>query len=364
MKSTSIALFFVISLLFFLGSLMVYNTTSAEVIGHLDDFSEYFGLKKHLFDGILGFVAAFIVYKIGSKQLVRKAHFLYLSMLFLLLYVAFFGVQINGARRWIYIAHVSLQPSEFFKWVLPLFYIYLFYKYPFSKNIFGFYITQMFFLIPIVLIMRQPDNGTALILLTTLVVLYFLTRVVFTYWVIPIIFVIIVGGFYAYKMPHVVDRIHIYLHPEADILGKGHQPYQAKIAAGAGGFLGRGVGKSLQKHQYLPEARSDYIAAIYAEEFGFLGVIILISLYMLVALLGFKIALEAKSDQGYYLASIYTFLITFQAFLNLGIVSGLLPSKGTNLPFFSQGGSSMLAHLMMIGAILSIDHEENKSEQR
>jgi len=161
-------------------------------------------------------------------------------------------------------------------------------------------------------------------------------------------------------MPHVSDRIHVYLHPESDLRGKGHQPHQAKIAAGSGELWGKGLGESLQKLEYLPEARSDYIAAIFAEECGFMGMLGLIFLYMLIGFCGFYIANSALDREGFYIASIFTFLLCFQAFLNLGVVSGLLPSKGTNLPFFSQGGSSLLANMMGVCVILNIGRHPMK----
>ena len=112
--------------------------------------------------------------------------------------------------------------------------------------------------------------------------------------------------------------------------------------------------KVCRKLEYLPEARSDYIAAIFAEETGFIGMTGLIALYMTIAFCGFSIAQHAKENEGFYTAAIFTFLICFQAFLNLGVVSGLLPSKGTNLPFFSQGGSSLLANMLALCIILNI----------
>jgi len=150
----------------------------------------------------------------------------------------------------------------------------------------------------------------------------------------------------------------VYLHPELDLKGKGHQPHQAKIAAGSGKLFGRGLGESLQKLNYLPEARSDYIAAIYAEESGFLGVLGLIIMYLSFTFSGVAIAMRARDAGGFFLASILTFSISIQAFLNLGIVSGLLPSKGTTLPFFSQGGSSLLINLIAFFLLLDIGRKQ------
>ena len=165
------------------------------------------------------------------------------------------------------------------------------------------------------------------------------------------------GAVFASQLPYVTARLNVYLHPELDLKGKGHQPYQAKIAAGSGGMLGRGPGNSLQKLSYLPEAQNDYIAAIYAEEFGFMGVIVLLALYSAIAYIGFYAALHAADRAGFYFGGAVLFLICFQAFLNLGVVSGLLPSTGLNLPFFSQGGSSLMANLVGISFLLQLIHE-------
>jgi cell division protein FtsW len=162
----------------------------------------------------------------------------------------------------------------------------------------------------------------------------------------------------------VQKRLHVYMHPELDILGKGHQAHQAKIAAGSGGILGRGAGQSLQKFTYLPEAQNDYIAAIFAEEFGFLGILLLVVLYMSLIFAGMGIALKSPHPEGSLLAMVLTFLLGLQAFLNLGVVSGLLPSKGVNLPFFSQGGSSLIANLIMMTLLLNVGKNEQKEKVR
>ncbi|HSX12471.1 MAG TPA: FtsW/RodA/SpoVE family cell cycle protein, partial [Rhabdochlamydiaceae bacterium] len=123
---------------------------------------------------------------------------------------------------------------------------------------------------------------------------------------------------------------------------------------GSGGVFGRGIGESMQKLNYLPESRNDYIAAIYAEECGFAGILGLILLYVIVGGIGFYLASLIQENRGYYLVAITTFIICFQAFLNLGVVSGLLPSKGTNLPFFSQGGTSLLVNFIALSLMLSV----------
>ncbi len=172
----------------------------------------------------------------------------------------------------------------------------------------------------------------------------------------------VIGSVSAYHLPYVTARLKVYLHPELDLKGKGHQPYQAKIAAGSGRLFGRGPGNSLQKLSYLPEAQNDYIAAIYAEEFGFIGISCLILLYMLIGYVGVYIAHHTEERSGFYLAAVITFLVCFQAFMNMGVVSGLLPSTGLNLPFFSQGGTSLMVNIMAIGLLLDIDRLRLKAK--
>ena len=355
---TSFALFLVVLLLFSVGLLMIFNTTSAEGLekSHLP---VYLSTVKQLIFSIVGVCLGSLLYKIGYEKLVEKSHLLFggVVLLLLLVFVPKVGMHINGARRWLNIGGVSVQPSEFAKMVIPLFYIKIYMQTKGFQGARNFFISQLPFMGMILLVILEPDNGTAAILLTTLFVSYFITRISFFYWLVPMSLLVFGGITLALSMKHVHDRIHIYLHPEADLLGKGHQPFQAKIAAGSGGVWGRGLGESLQKFNYLPEARSDYIAAIYAEEFGFIGTLFLIFLYMTLAILGFRIANRADDEKGFFLATVCTFVITFQAFLNLGVVSGLLPSKGTNLPFFSQGGSSLWGNIFLIALLLNISQK-------
>ncbi|MBM3201071.1 MAG: cell division protein FtsW [Chlamydiae bacterium] len=359
MKSGGI-LFFLVVLLFSAGLLMVFNTTSAELLDKGQEGQIYHALIKQFIASILGALAGLVIYSLGYKKVLSfTPSIFFLGILALILvFLPKVGQEINGSRRWINCFGLSLQPSEFMKAIIPLMVIYRFSIKGIPKTFREFCESQLLYVPPIFLILLEPDNGSALIIVTTLIVLYFLYSVRARYWFLPICAVCLVGGAAAYKMPHVHDRIRVYLHPESDLLGKGHQPYQAKIATGSGGLTGRGFGESMQKQGYLPEARSDYIAAIFAEETGFIGMISLIVLFMAIGGLGFHIACHASDEGGYYTAMILTFLIMIQAFINLGVVSGLLPSKGTNLPFFSQGGSSLIANFINLALLMSISKKE------
>ncbi len=354
MNKLSLTLLIIVAILFSMGLIMVFNTSSAEVL--TSPLSNHFSLFKQACFAALSFFVGCFVYIFGYKNIIKSAPFFYVCFLVFLalVFVPGIGQRINGANRWLGFGMFSFQPSEFMKVLIPLFYLHRFVEKKEVFTLFEFLKIFALLLLPLILILMEPDNGSAAMILATFVVLFFLTKIKWTYWALPLGIIMIIGVAFAFQMPHVHDRIRVYLHPETDILGKGHQPYQAKIAAGSGGLFGRGIGESIQKFNYLPEARSDYIAAIYAEEFGYLGVLMMLILYMGLSCVGFLIAARASSKEGYYLASILTFVISIQAFLNLGVVSGLLPSKGTNLPFFSQGGSSLIANVMMIAILISI----------
>jgi cell division protein FtsW len=339
-----------------LGLIMVFNTTSAEILDRGSGENLEVALIKQTIYALFGFGIAFLVYRTDYHKIFRFSAPLFFICLFLLVlvFVPKIGQTINGAKRWIGIGGLSIQPSEIMKILIPLFYIHLFMKKEENLRLKDFLGILFLLISPIVLVIAEPDNGTAFIMLATLVVLFFLSKVRWVYWGLPILLFSIFGALFASQMKHVGDRIRVYLHPELDLLGKGHQPFQAKIAAGSGGIFGKGFGESLQKLNYLQEARSDYIAAIFAEEFGYCGIFLLLIVYMTITHLGFAIAGRARDRQGFYLVSLLTFIIAFQAFLNLAVVSGLLPSKGTNLPLFSQGGSSLIMNMIAVALILNV----------
>ena len=348
--------------LFAIGLMMVFNTSSAEVIDRALAKSTHQALLRQVAFALIGIFFGFFIHKMGYDSLLRFSPYILICSLVLLIavFVPPFSMARNGASRWFAIGRFSFQPSELVKYLIP----FTFIEWALAKkdeiNFVRFATFLAFLAIPMALIIIEPDNGTVAVICATLVPLFFLTKIRFRYWVIPMLFLMIVGGTIASQLPYVRSRINVYLHPESDIKGKGHQAYQAKIAAGSGKLLGRGAGSSLQKLTYLPEAQNDYIAAIFAEEFGFLGMLLLITLYMLLSFAGFSIALRAKEESACLVAATITYLIALQAFLNLGVVSGLLPSKGVNLPFFSQGGTSLVANILGMATLLNIGRDGEK----
>lgn len=345
-----------VAAIFAFGLLMVFNTSSAEVLDRGLSLSLHHVLIRQLAYAFVGIVLACLIWRVGYPHLIHFSPYLLLigTICLLLVFLPKIGLARNGSHRWIAIGHFTFQPSELIKFLVPMTFIEWILRQKERMTFFRFCKIISVLAIPLILVLKEPDNGAAAIIIASLLPLFFLARIPLRYWAIPVLAFIVVGGAIAYQLPYVKGRIHVYLHPESDLKGKGHQAYQAKIAAGSGGMLGKGPGGSVQKLTYLPEAQNDYIAAIFAEEFGFVGMVVLISLYMLMTFAGFSIALKAPDPAGCYLATLITFLIALQAFLNLGVVSGLLPSKGVNLPFFSGGGTSLVTNILALAIVLSI----------
>lgn len=375
MKSLSLVV--VSTLIFAIGLVMIFSTTSAEVLDHDLGQSMKHALLKQIYYACAGIGIGLFIYKMGYRNILKYSPelLIFFSILLILTLVPGIGRQVNGSKRWLALGGFSFQPSEFVKYIVPAFFINrmllpkkrlvdfpLISKYCNFQNLSFelkyFLQTVLFCGIPIFLIMIEPNNGTAAVIAMSIVVLCMLMNVSMKFWAVPLACFVVLGGIFAMNLPYVKARLNVYLNPELDLKGKGHQPYQAKIAAGSGHLFGKGPGNSLQKLSYLPEAQNDYIAAIYAEEFGFLGMMVLITLYMLFGLCGFWITLCAPNKSAFYFSGAVTFLIAFQAFLNLGVVSGLLPSTGLNLPFFSQGGTNLIANIMGIAILLTINKEK------
>ncbi len=348
---------------FVLGLIMVFNASSADALEHQLFHKRHYAVLKQVFNFFVGLLICYSFWKLGFQELLKMSPMLLIliNVALLLVFVPGIGRCVNGSHRWIVIGGFVGQPSEFVKIVLPLFFIHKIV----GQNLTVKELLKQFLIlaVPLVLVLIEPSNGITAMLAATFIVLLFLSRVSYKWWLWPVLAFVLMGTVAVIKVPYVKARIQSYLHPEKDLLGRGHQPFQSKIATGSGGVLGKGLGHSMQKLSYLPEAQNDYIAAIFAEELGFLGVFSLIALYMLIGFLGFSIALKANTLAGAILAASLTFSMCLQAFLNLAVVSGLLPSTGLNLPFFSQGGSSLLANMIAMTILLNIAYhsiEEKK----
>jgi len=347
---------------------MIFNTSSAEVLDQGLSRDVNYALVRHTLYAGVGIAVAYLLRTLGYRTLLRMSTPLFIGGVLLLILVLIPGVGIsaNGSRRWLGAGGITFQPSELVKHAVILFTI----QQIIQKTKAGplelkpFYRLMGIVALPVALIALEPNNGTAAVIVFVVVSLLFLTGVRLKYWALPMAIGMGIVTLVAFQLPYVTARFQSYLHPERDLLGKGHQPHQAKIAAGSGQLFGKGPGQSIQKLSYLPEAQNDYIAAIFAEEFGFLGILGLLSLYLVLIYAGFHFACYAPDREGCFLAAGITFLIGTQAFLNLAVVSGMFPSTGLNLPFFSQGGTSLMVNLGALGILMSISDATEKLTNR
>lgn len=278
------------------------------------------------------------------------------AILLILVLIPGVGTVRNGSRSWFGIGSFGIQPSEFTKLGLIIFTSkYLCRNEKEIKNIKKGVLPILGLTLSIFgLIMLQPDFGTGTIIVMTIIGILFVGGVSFKFFfkigivgVIGIVVLILIA-------PYRLARILSFLDPWKDPLGSGFQIIQSLYAIGPGGLFGLGFGNSIQKHFYLPEPQTDFIFSIISEEFGFLGVLIVTSLFLSIIINGFKIAHRSSDLFGKYLAFGIIFQLSFQAILNLCVVVGLIPVTGVTLPFLSYGGSSLLITLCSMGIVLNI----------
>ncbi len=351
---------FPVLILYMMGLTMIFDASSGEIVDLSLGKSQFAAFFRQIVWGGCSVVAALSLYHIGWKWIINRAPWLFTLVVIalILVFVPGIGICANGARRWLGIGGFYIQPSEFTKIILPAYFVYVCMH---NRLVFSHLPSYLILLakvcLPVVLIALEPNNGTAGVLIVLIGVLTVITAIPVRFWLIPLSVSLSCLLLFAANSTYVQKRISSYLNPEADIKGKGHQPYQAKIAAGSGGLFGKGPAKSMQKFSYLPEAQNDYIAAIFAEEYGFIGVCALLSLYLWLLFEILKIIQSIESPSAFCWAVSLYFLLGFQTFMNLGVVSGLLPSTGLNLPFFSQGGSSLMANAMSIGLLMKMGQQ-------
>lgn len=310
---------------------------------------------------ILGIIALFLIVSLDYAWLSRFSLHLYIIGIVLLITVFFLGKIGMGAQRWLSLGPISFQPSEFFK----LIYIIMLSKYLSTTNC-PINITSLFrvfFLIsflPFILLAKQPDLGTALIILAISIFLVLargLNKKIVVLFVIislislPFLGNILWGGLKDYQK----NRLVAFIEPEVDPTGIGYHLNQSKITVGSGEFLGKGYMKGTQgPFRFLPEKHTDFIFAVFAEEWGFLGSLLLLFLYLVLILRGLDTAKKAKDDFGRLLALGITFMFLIYLFINVGMTLGIMPVVGIPLPFMSYGGTALLSNLLSIGVLINI----------
>lgn len=355
-------LLLVVTFLVIIGFLAIFSATAPKCMREGANLASFL-IKQMIYAGF-GFLAMGWFAKFDYKKLERyNTKFLWIvAILLLVLQFTPLGVTINGAKRWINLGFMQLQPSELAK---PLFCMLLASNFKEKVDLLNFNNWTSTF-IPILILLgiiyKQPNLSMVIILLTTSFMLYIAARG-------SLKLVAILGGlgfagalFYLPKLlqGYQMDRINVWLNPGSDALGKGYNIIQSLIAFASGGFIGTGYGGSIQKLAYLPECHTDFIFAIIGEEFGYLGCLFIIGLFTVLVYRGLRIAKRCPDMYGKLLAIGITVIFGFQAFLNMSVASSFFPVTGVTLPFISYGGTSIIVSLAMVGILLNISKQRIK----
>ncbi len=355
-KPTPYLLLFSIICLLGIGILMVYS--SSAIYANTYNRSNFYFFNRQLGFVGLGILLFFVVIKYPYQKY-RSWIPVLLGICFvalILVLIPRIGHEVGHAKRWFRIAHFSLQPSELLKIAILLWgadfldrkHAYLA---QFSRSLFP---ASIILGVYCVLLLAQPDFGTAVLLVTTFMIMFFVaggrkTHIFFSGLVISAI-----GSALVIFSPYRFRRIESFLTPWNDPTGSGYQLIQSLIAVATGGIFGKNLGNSTQKLFFLPEAHTDFIFAILAEELGFIGVCIVVFLVLLFLQQSLKIARHCKDRFGRNLACGIAALVTFQAIINMSVVLGIFPTKGIPFPFVSYGGSSLITMMILSGILFNI----------
>jgi len=347
------------------GALMIYSTTSVLTPALIKKgATEFFFFKRHLFTIVVGFIIMAIAYRLKPSVIEKLAiPLLIISLILLLLvFVPGIGVSAGGARRWIRLWPSTFQPSELVKMAMVIFLA----KYISSPD----YKTDSFisFIKPIgvmfmfqLIIILQPDFGAVMSLTFLTIAMLFLSGTRIRYIGILVLAAIPVIIKLALE-PYRFKRITSFINPWEDPQKTGFQLIQSFIALGNGGLTGVGLGSSKQKLSYLPESHTDFIFSIIGEEFGLIGAIFVIILFIILFYRGIKIAASKKYFFTGYLVTGLSLMIALQALINFAVVTGMVPTKGLPLPFISYGGSSLLVNMAAIGMLIRLSKKDENEE--
>jgi cell division protein FtsW len=339
-----------------IGIVMVYST-SAIMAG--DRFGDpYYFLKRQALYAGAGFLLMIIMMFVPYGTLKRLAYPIFILSVLLLIAVLIPGIghKAGGAMRWLKIAGFTFQPSEFAKLGLIIFLAYLLAKKEekIRSFSFGFLPTVLFSGLVIGLILIEPDFGTALFLTAVVLILLFISGARMIYIAgafllgAPAVYVLLMNAEYRYK------RLISFIRPWEDPTGASFQIIQSFLSFGSGGLFGLGLGEGRQKLFFLPAPHTDFIFSIIGEELGLLGALGVVLLFFILTFRGIQIGMSIQDKFGSYLALGIALMISLQAVTNMGVVLGLLPTKGLTLPFVSYGGSSLMANFIGLGILLRL----------
>jgi len=350
--------YYLIFLILLLGIISIFAMYSTEQ-GRFDYYT-----KSHLYRFCIFFSLFLIMPFINITFWHKSAYLFYMVVLILLIFVDIYGITSSGSKRWINLFFINLQPSELMKVALIIFLARYYNKIP-AENVSSVrYIVLPLFalIIPVFLIMSQPDLGTALLILIGGLSVIWLTgfRIKYFLYSFFVLVCLIPVGISLLK-PYQKSRILIFFNPERDPLGAGYQIIQSKIAIGSGGIFGKGFLQGSQSYlDYLPEKHTDFIFTLFSEEFGFAGSLFLLLIYVLIIYRIVKIGGSSRNNFARLFCFGFATAFFIYVSVNMAMVLGLLPIVGAPLPILSYGGSAMLSMMIGLGLVMSCKIHENE----
>ena len=345
------------------GLLVLFSATYYSAAEH--PFSEVF---KQLIGVALGTVACIVTsripYRFWRQTWVVATGLVLSAILLVLVIIPGIGVYINGSRRWLSLGGLSFQPSELAKFAIVLYMATaLSYAGPRIKSLWKGIVPVL--IVPgitFLLILEQPNLSTAGSIMIVSLILIIMAGAKWRHILLMIAGGLCVGAYYAWSEPYRRRRLLSFRNPFAMMSDEGYQLSQSLIAFGSGGVFGMGLGQGRQKFAYLPYPESDFIFAIVGEDFGLLGCLVVIALFAALMIAGYRVAVACRDKFGALLAAGITSSITVQAFLNMGVVVGILPTTGLPLPFFSAGGTSVSITMAAMGILMNISRTAGKMD--
>ena len=354
LKNLNFLLIFLLILLSFIGSAGLYSAAD----GSYDPWA-----FKHIVRFYIFLILAILISIIDLKLIYKYSYYIFILSLLLLFSVEIIGVFGKGATRWIKILGFSIQPSELVKItiILALAKFYHDIKYVNVHKISYLFFPFLILFVPFIFVIIQPDLGTALSIIILGIFILFLAGIKLWKFLLGfIISIISIPVVFEFIKPYQKSRIISFLNPESDPLGQGYQLIQSKIALGSGGITGKGFLKGTQSYlEFLPEKQTDFIFTLIGEEFGFLGSIFIIFLFVMLISVCYFISIKCFHVYGRLIALGVASNLFIYVFMNIAMVSGLMPVVGIPLPLISYGGSVMLSVMISIGLILNVELNYN-----
>jgi cell division protein FtsW len=342
-----------------LGMAMIFISSTLMAQSEYND--AYYFIKRQGVYALLGLGALFLGRGIDYHRYQRWIYPILLFSLFslILVFAPGIGGKVRGAARWLRLGPLTLQPSEFAKLAVVLFLAYSLSRKQDKMKYFaiGFLPHMLVAGLFIALILKEPDFGTSVTLGAIVFTMLFVGGTRVTHILLALGACIPLGALMVLRDPKKFARVLSFMDPWKHGQDVGYQLKQALLAIGSGGLWGLGPGQSRAKLFYLPDCHTDFILAIFSEELGFLGVLLVLALFTIVICRGLRLSLKAPDSFGSYLALGLTLMIGLPALINMGVVSGILPTKGLSLPFLSYGGSGLLVNLLAVGILLNISRQ-------